>query len=111
MVAADIAVYAEGAARPTGGCGSVAMLVGRNAPLRFDLRAKTTHAVHVSSAVCMCVCMYVHVYMYVCIRLINSIIFLLNTDDITYAFKTLCIYVCIYMVCMYICVCMYAKIL
>eukprot|EP01036_Dinobryon_divergens_P033576 gene33576-43393_t len=45
VVAADIAVYAEGPARPTGGCGSVAMLVGRNAPLRFDLRAKTTHAV------------------------------------------------------------------
>jgi len=47
VVAADIAVYAEGAARPTGGCGSVAMLVGRNAPLQIDLRTRTTHATHV----------------------------------------------------------------
>ena len=54
VVAADIAVYADGPARPTGGCGSVAMLVGRNAPLKFDLRAKTTHAVHVSEAFMLC---------------------------------------------------------
>jgi hydroxymethylglutaryl-CoA synthase len=47
VVAADIAVYADGPARPTGGCGSVAMLVGRDAPLRFDLRTRTTHATHV----------------------------------------------------------------
>jgi hydroxymethylglutaryl-CoA synthase len=47
VVAADIAVYADGPARPTGGVGSVAMLVGRNAPLRFDLRTRTTHATHV----------------------------------------------------------------
>ena len=54
VVAADIAVYADGPARPTGGCGSVAMLVGRNAPLKFDLRAKTTHAVHVREAFMLC---------------------------------------------------------
>ena len=36
MVAADIAVYAKGNARPTGGAGAVAMLVGPNAPLVID---------------------------------------------------------------------------
>jgi hydroxymethylglutaryl-CoA synthase len=47
VVAGDIAVYADGPARPTGGCGAVAMLVGRNAPLAIDLRSRTTHATHV----------------------------------------------------------------
>jgi hydroxymethylglutaryl-CoA synthase len=47
VVAADIAVYADGSARPTGGCGAVAMLVGRNAPLKVDLRTRTTHATNV----------------------------------------------------------------
>ena len=47
VVAADIAVYADGPARPTGGCGSVALLVGRNAPLQIDLRTRTTHATDV----------------------------------------------------------------
>ncbi|KNC76669.1 hypothetical protein SARC_10840 [Sphaeroforma arctica JP610] len=32
-VCGDIAVYAEGNARPTGGAGAVAMLIGRDAPL------------------------------------------------------------------------------
>lgn len=36
VVAADIAVYAKGSARPTGGTGAVAMLIGPNAPLVFD---------------------------------------------------------------------------
>lgn len=36
MVAGDIAVYATGNARPTGGAGAVAMLVGPNAPLTFE---------------------------------------------------------------------------
>ena len=36
VVAADIAVYATGNARPTGGAGAVAMLVGSNAPLSFE---------------------------------------------------------------------------
>ena len=35
-MAGDIAVYAEGNARPTGGAGAVAMLVGANAPLVFE---------------------------------------------------------------------------
>jgi hydroxymethylglutaryl-CoA synthase len=33
VVAADIAVYKRGPARPTGGCGAVAMLIGPNAPI------------------------------------------------------------------------------
>ncbi|XP_008208687.1 hydroxymethylglutaryl-CoA synthase 1 [Nasonia vitripennis] len=36
VVAADNAVYASGSARPTGGAGAVAMLVGPDAPLVFD---------------------------------------------------------------------------
>lgn len=47
VVAADIAVYAAGPARPTGGCGAVAMLVGRDAPLQFDMKSRTTYAADV----------------------------------------------------------------
>lgn len=36
VVAGDIAIYAQGAARPTGGVGSVAMLIGPDAPIVFD---------------------------------------------------------------------------
>ena len=36
VVAGDIAVYAEGNARPTGGAGAVAMLIGPHAPLVLD---------------------------------------------------------------------------
>ncbi|TFK64091.1 hydroxymethylglutaryl-CoA synthase [Pluteus cervinus] len=36
VVAGDIAVYAEGAARPAGGAGAVAMLIGPNAPIVFE---------------------------------------------------------------------------
>ena len=36
MVCADIAVYASGNARPTGGAGAVAMLIGPNAPLVIE---------------------------------------------------------------------------
>ena len=35
-MAGDIAVYASGNARPTGGVGAVAMLVGPNAPLVME---------------------------------------------------------------------------
>ena len=35
-MAADIAVYASGNARPTGGAGAVAMLIGPNAPIVFE---------------------------------------------------------------------------
>ena len=36
VVTGDIAVYAEGAARPAGGAGACAMLIGPNAPVVFD---------------------------------------------------------------------------
>lgn len=39
-VAADIAVYEAGPARPTGGCGAVAVLVGPNAPLSLIPRTR-----------------------------------------------------------------------
>ena len=32
----DIAIYGKGAARPTGGAGAVAMLIGPNAPLELS---------------------------------------------------------------------------
>lgn len=35
-MAGDVAVYAEGPARCTGGAGAVAMLIGPNAPLVFQ---------------------------------------------------------------------------
>lgn len=47
FVAADIAVYEKGVARPTGGVGAVAMLVGPDAPLRLLPRCRATHAVDV----------------------------------------------------------------
>lgn len=42
-VAADIAVYSEGNARPTGGAGAVAMLIGPNAPLVFERGLRHTY--------------------------------------------------------------------
>lgn len=45
VVTADIAVYDKGNARPTGGCGAVAMLIGPNAPLKFD-SFRATHMTH-----------------------------------------------------------------
>ncbi|KAL6300882.1 hydroxymethylglutaryl-CoA synthase [Sparassis latifolia] len=36
VVGGDIAIYAEGTGRPTGGAGAFAMLVGPNAPLAFE---------------------------------------------------------------------------
>nr|NVI74457.1 HMG coenzyme A synthase [Cucujiformia] len=47
VVTADIAVYAKGAARPTGGAGAVAMLIGPNAPLVFDRGLRSIHMRHV----------------------------------------------------------------
>ncbi|CAI5787609.1 hydroxymethylglutaryl-CoA synthase, cytoplasmic isoform X1 [Podarcis lilfordi] len=46
VVAGDIAVYATGNARPTGGAGAVAMLVGPNAPLIFERGLRGTHMQH-----------------------------------------------------------------
>lgn len=42
MVAGDIAVYAEGSARPVGGAGAVAVLVGPDAPLVFERESHVT---------------------------------------------------------------------
>ncbi len=36
VIMGDIAVYAKGNARPTGGCGSIALLIGPNAPIVFE---------------------------------------------------------------------------
>jgi hydroxymethylglutaryl-CoA synthase len=36
LVSTDIAVYPKGSARPTGGAGCIAMLIGPNAPVVFD---------------------------------------------------------------------------
>ncbi len=47
VVAADIAVYAAGPARPTGGAGAVAMLIGPDAPIVVDTSLKATHASNV----------------------------------------------------------------
>ncbi|KAL9917419.1 hydroxymethylglutaryl-CoA synthase isoform 1-T1 [Glossina fuscipes fuscipes] len=46
-VCADIAVYAKGPARPTGGAGAIAMLLGPNAPLTFERGLRATHMTHV----------------------------------------------------------------
>lgn len=47
VVAADIAAYARGGARPTSGAGAAAVLIGRDAPLVFDPRERATHAANV----------------------------------------------------------------
>lgn len=47
VIAGDIAVYASGNARCTGGAGAVAMLIGPNAPLVIDQRVRSTYMQHV----------------------------------------------------------------
>lgn len=46
VVCGDIAVYAKGSARPTGGAGAIAMLVGPNAPLVFDRGVRSPYMNH-----------------------------------------------------------------
>lgn len=46
VIAGDIAVYAEGSARPTGGAGAVAMLIGPNAPLVIERGLRATYMAH-----------------------------------------------------------------
>ena len=46
VVCGDIAVYAKGSARPTGGAGAIAMLIGPNAPLVFDRKVRSTYMKH-----------------------------------------------------------------
>eukprot|EP01133_Synstelium_polycarpum_P000193 gene193-231_t len=43
VVAGDIAVYEKGPARPTGGAGVVAMLIGPNAPITFENGLRGVH--------------------------------------------------------------------
>lgn len=45
VVSSDVAVYPKGNARPTGGVGAIAMLIGPNAPLVFD-NVKSTFIDH-----------------------------------------------------------------
>ncbi|KAF9963981.1 hypothetical protein BGZ70_007066 [Mortierella alpina] len=47
VVAADIATYAAGPARPTGGAGAIAILLGPDAPLVFDRGVRASHMSHV----------------------------------------------------------------
>ncbi|KAK7482697.1 hypothetical protein BaRGS_00018290 [Batillaria attramentaria] len=46
VIAADIAVYASGNARCTGGAGAIAMLVGPNAPLVLERGVRSCHMEH-----------------------------------------------------------------
>ncbi|KAL2755879.1 hypothetical protein ACRALDRAFT_1057190 [Sodiomyces alcalophilus JCM 7366] len=46
VVAGDIALYAKGNARPTGGAGAVAMLVGPNAPIAVEPGLRGTYMQH-----------------------------------------------------------------
>lgn len=46
VVAGDVAVYAAGNARPTGGCGAIAMLVGPNAPIIAERGLRGSHMEH-----------------------------------------------------------------
>ena len=45
-VCADIAAYADGPARPTGGAGAVAMLIGPNAGLVLERGLRASHFDH-----------------------------------------------------------------
>jgi len=42
----DIAVYSKGNARPTGGAGACALLIGPNAPVVFESGCRATHMAH-----------------------------------------------------------------
>ncbi|AEO64107.1 hydroxymethylglutaryl-CoA synthase [Thermothielavioides terrestris NRRL 8126] len=46
VVAGDIALYAKGNARPTGGAGAVAMLIGPDAPIVFEPGLRGTYMQH-----------------------------------------------------------------
>ena len=47
VVCGDIAVYEKGPARPTGGCGALAILVGPNAPLVLEPGVRASHMMDV----------------------------------------------------------------
>ncbi|CAK1584731.1 unnamed protein product [Parnassius mnemosyne] len=46
VVAGDIGLYGKGPARPTGGAGAVAMLIGPDAPLIFDCGVRASYMTH-----------------------------------------------------------------
>lgn len=46
VVMGDIALYAKGGARPTGGAGAIAFLIGPNAPIVFERGLRATHIEH-----------------------------------------------------------------
>ena len=46
VVCGDIALYAKGAARPTGGAGCVAMLIGPDAPIVFEPGLRGSYVTH-----------------------------------------------------------------
>ena len=46
VIAGDIALYKKGNARPTGGAGCVAMLIGPDAPLAFDAGLRGSYITH-----------------------------------------------------------------
>jgi hydroxymethylglutaryl-CoA synthase len=46
VIAGDIALYKKGNARPTGGAGCVAMLIGPNAPLAFEPGLRGSYMAH-----------------------------------------------------------------
>lgn len=46
VVMGDLALYAKGPARPTGGAGAIALLVGPDAPLVFERGLRATHITH-----------------------------------------------------------------
>jgi 3-hydroxy-3-methylglutaryl CoA synthase len=53
VFAGDIAIYAEGGARPVGGAGAVAMLIGPDAPLVFERESRAaTWSVLVLNGLC-----------------------------------------------------------
>jgi hydroxymethylglutaryl-CoA synthase len=47
VVCGDIAVYEAGPARPTGGCGALAMLLGFDAPIAMETGTRSTHVLDV----------------------------------------------------------------
>merc|ERR1712127_1152005 len=46
VIMGDIAVYSKGSARPTGGAGAVALLIGPKAALAFERGLRSTHISH-----------------------------------------------------------------
>jgi hydroxymethylglutaryl-CoA synthase len=46
VIMGDIAIYSKGSARPTGGAGAVALLIGPNASLKFERGLRSLHISH-----------------------------------------------------------------